>query len=65
MTSRDFYVLLALCGLCFTLFIKTVWPYYLFEPYVFIVAWWIPWLREARAQGIGLSGAWRWRCPSR
>jgi hypothetical protein len=48
--SRDFYVLLALCGLCFTLFIKTVWPYYLFEPYVFIVAWWIPWLREARAQ---------------
>jgi len=49
-TSRDFYVLLALCGLCFTLFIKTVWPYYLFEPYVFIVAWWIPWLREARAQ---------------
>jgi hypothetical protein len=49
-TSRDFLVVLALCGLCFTLFIKTVWPYYLFEPYVFIVAWWIPWLREARAQ---------------
>jgi hypothetical protein len=46
-------VLLALCGLCFALFIKTVWPYYLFEPYVFIVAWWIPWLREARAQ-------WNW-----
>ena len=49
-TSRDFLIVLALCGLCFALFIKTVWPYYLFEPYVFIVAWWIPWLREARAQ---------------
>lgn len=49
-TSRDFYALLALCGLCFALFIKTVWPYYLFEPYVFICVWWIPWLREARSQ---------------
>jgi hypothetical protein len=49
-TSRDFYVLLALCGLCFALFIKTVWPYYLFEPYVLICVWWIPWLREARSQ---------------
>jgi hypothetical protein len=49
-TSRDFLVVLALCGLFFALFIKTVWPYYLFEPYVFIIAWWIPWLREARAQ---------------
>jgi len=49
-TSRDFYVLLALCGLCFALFIKTVWPYYLFEPYVFVCVWWIPWLREARSQ---------------
>jgi hypothetical protein len=50
LTSRDFYVLLALCGLCFALFIKTVWPYYLFEPYVLICVWWIPWLREARAR---------------
>jgi hypothetical protein len=49
-TSRDIYALLAVCGLCFALFIKTVWPYYLFEPYVFIIVWWIPWLREARAQ---------------
>jgi hypothetical protein len=49
-TSRDFYVLLALCSLCFAAFIKTLWPYYLFEPYVFVCVWWIASLRDAQTR---------------
>jgi hypothetical protein len=39
--SRDIYALLALSGLCFPLFIKTLWPYYYFEEYVFLSVWWL------------------------
>jgi hypothetical protein len=39
--SGDVYVLLTLCGCCFPLFIKTVWPYYFFEEYVLVTIWWV------------------------
>lgn len=38
---RDLYGLLALTGLCFPLFIKTTWPYYFLDLYVFIAIWWL------------------------
>lgn len=39
--SVDIYALLALCSLCFALFIKTLWPYYFLETYVFALIWWL------------------------
>jgi hypothetical protein len=50
--ARDVYGLLALSGLCFPLLIKTTWPYYFLDPYVFVAVWWLggvhtwrPWAR--------------------
>jgi hypothetical protein len=40
-TSRDIYLLLALSGLCFPFFIKTLWPYYFLDPYVWFAGWWL------------------------
>lgn len=40
-SSRDIYLLLALTGLCFPFFIKTLWPYYFLDPYVWFAVWWI------------------------
>lgn len=39
--SRDLYGLLVLTTLCFALFIKTLWPYYFLEPYLFAAIWWL------------------------
>lgn len=49
---RDFYGLLAITGLAFPLLIKTAWPYYFLDLYVFIAIWW---LGDARG----------WRTPVR
>jgi hypothetical protein len=46
--ARDLYGLLALSGLCFPLLIKTTWPYYFLDPYIFMAIWWL-----------GGAGAWR------
>lgn len=56
--GRDLYGLLALCGLCFPLLIKTLWPYYFLDPYLFIAIWWLGqaggWRRPARWLGAAL-----------
>jgi hypothetical protein len=39
--SPHVYALLALANCTFALFIKTLWPYYFFDGYVFISIWWI------------------------
>ncbi|HEV8192393.1 MAG TPA: hypothetical protein VGP82_13080 [Ktedonobacterales bacterium] len=46
--SRDLYGLLVLATLCFALFIKTLWPYYFLEPYIFATIWWLG--------GVGVAG---------
>ena len=50
--ARDLYGLLAISGLCFPLLIKTTWPYYFLDPYIFMAIWWLggvrvwrPWAR--------------------
>jgi hypothetical protein len=40
-STGDVYGLLALAGLAFPLFIKTVWPYYFLDSYIFIAVWWL------------------------
>jgi hypothetical protein len=39
--SPHIYALLALANCCFALFIKTLWPYYFLDGYVFVSIWWI------------------------
>jgi hypothetical protein len=39
--SGDIYGLLALCGLCFPLLLKTLWPYYYLDAYMFLALWWL------------------------
>jgi hypothetical protein len=39
--SPHVYALLTLCGCCFALFIKTLWPYYFLDDYVLVSIWWI------------------------
>ncbi len=39
--SPHLYALLMLCGCCFALFIKTLWPYYFLDDYVLVSIWWI------------------------
>ena len=39
--GRDLYALLALAGLCFPLFLKTVWPYYFLDAYILLAVWWM------------------------
>jgi hypothetical protein len=46
-TSRDLYGLLALCALCFPIFIKTLWPYYFIDSYVLLAIWWLAHARPA------------------
>lgn len=46
--GRDLYGVLAVCGVCFPLFIKTLWPYYFLDPYIFGAIWWL-----------GQGGNWR------
>lgn len=50
-SSRDVYALLALCGLCFPLAIKTIWPYYFLDGYVLLGVWWLSALGAAQRQG--------------
>lgn len=52
--SRDVYALLAITSLCFPLLIKTLWPYYFLEPYVFIALWWLAGAARARARARGV-----------
>lgn len=47
-SSRGMYALLALCGLCFPLLIKTLWPYYFLEPYMLGAVWWLSWRMPSR-----------------
>jgi hypothetical protein len=47
-TARDLYGLLALSGLCFPFLIKTTWPYYFLDAYVFLLIWWLGGARPAR-----------------
>ena len=44
-SSRDVYALLALSGLCFPLFMKTLWPYYFLDMYALLAVWWLAGLR--------------------
>jgi 4-amino-4-deoxy-L-arabinose transferase-like glycosyltransferase len=39
--SGDIYGILALCGLCFPLLLKTLWPYYYLDAYMFLALWWL------------------------
>jgi hypothetical protein len=47
--SRDVYALLAIADLCFPLLIKTIWPYYFLDAYVFVALWWLAQARDAGA----------------
>lgn len=49
----DLYGLLTLTSLAFPLFIKTVWPYYFLDMYVFVAIWWL-------GRRPALAPAWRW-----
>jgi len=49
--SADVYALLALCGCCFPLLIKTTWPYYFLEAYVFVGIWWAAQATASTAAG--------------
>jgi hypothetical protein len=51
--SRALYALLAVTSFCFPLLIKTMWPYYFIEPYVFVTLWWLSLLP--------LEQGWSWR----
>ncbi|MGH2516740.1 MAG: glycosyltransferase 87 family protein [Ktedonobacterales bacterium] len=46
--SREVYGLLALSGLCFALTIKSVWPYYFLDAYVFLGVFWLAGLGAAQ-----------------
>jgi hypothetical protein len=58
--SRELYALLAVTSFCFPLLIKTMWPYYFIEPYVFVSLWWLasfPGVRRwARQRWLWLAG---------
>ncbi|HLZ22716.1 MAG TPA: hypothetical protein VKQ30_11395 [Ktedonobacterales bacterium] len=45
--SREVYALLAVCGLCFSLAIKTIWPYYFLDTYVLLGVLWLSGLGQA------------------
>jgi hypothetical protein len=47
-TSARLFGLLTVAAACFPLFAKTVFPYYLVEPYVFGALWWLARPRSAR-----------------
>lgn len=52
---RAVYALLAVASFFFPLFIKSAWPYYFLDPYVFLVVWWLggtPLWGAARAQWV-------------
>ena len=53
LNDRHVFGLLLLVGICFLLFVKTVWPYYFLDVYVFASVW-----------GLGIIGScgerWRW-----
>ena len=39
--SADVFALLAISGLCFPLFLKTLWPYYYLDAYMLLALWWL------------------------
>ncbi|WIG60545.1 MAG: hypothetical protein OJF49_003293 [Ktedonobacterales bacterium] len=55
--SRDIYALLALASLCFPLLMKTLWPYYFLDVYIFATIWW---LAYAELVTHGWRGRLRW-----
>jgi hypothetical protein len=44
--SPEVYALLAVSGLCFPLFLKTLWPYYYLDAYMFLAVWWLAMAQE-------------------
>lgn len=56
--SRDIYAVLAIADLCFPLLIKTIWPYYFLDAYIFVALWWLAQARDikvARSQDAAAS----------
>ena len=47
--SRGVYALLAVSSLCFILGMRTVWPYYFLDAYVFLGIWWLCGLPRGQA----------------
>lgn len=57
--SRDVYALLAIADLCFPLLIKTIWPYYFLDAYVFVALWWLAQARDiSAARSLDTAGGW-------
>lgn len=46
--SRDLYLWLALSALSFPLLLKTMWPYYFLDPFLFLAIWWMARLAPGR-----------------
>jgi hypothetical protein len=64
--SADFYLLLALCSLCFALLIKTLWPYYFQEAALLASVWALARLAPALAAWSETGSApWRAAWPTR
>jgi uncharacterized membrane protein len=49
--SADVYALLAISGLCFPLFLKTLWPYYYLDAYMLLALWWLAQAGELKSWG--------------
>jgi hypothetical protein len=45
------YGLLAICGLCLPLLMKSVWPYYYLDAYALLALWWLSRARRFRSRG--------------
>jgi hypothetical protein len=45
------YALLAIAGLCFPLFLKTLWPYYYLDTYMLLALWWLSMARNLNSWG--------------
>lgn len=54
--SRGVYALFGACSLCFLLLMRTLWPYYFLDTYVFLALWWL----TALPQGRGRRALARW-----
>lgn len=54
--SREVYALFGACSLCFLLLMRTLWPYYFLDTYVFLALWWL----TALPQGRGRQALARW-----
>ncbi|HKV84413.1 MAG TPA: hypothetical protein VJN88_07645 [Ktedonobacterales bacterium] len=48
--SRGVYALFGACSLCFLLLMRTLWPYYFLDTYVFLAVWWLTALPQGRGR---------------